>query len=75
MLPYVTFSRSDVFHTLMLMWQVEVGSSGIFIGVHDGHCGSEAAEFLRHSLYDNLASECHAGTATHLSVHFPFLKE
>ena len=58
----------------MLTLQVEVGSSGIFIGVHDGHCGSEAAEFLRHSLYDNLASECRGGTATHLSANFPSLK-
>ncbi|CAI6005863.1 unnamed protein product [Closterium sp. NIES-65] len=37
--------------------EVEAGSGGVYIGVHDGHGGSETAEFLRHTLYNNLKKE------------------
>ncbi|CAI5529843.1 unnamed protein product [Closterium sp. Naga37s-1] len=37
--------------------EVEAGSGGVYLGVHDGHGGSETAEFLRHTLYNNLKKE------------------
>lgn len=37
--------------------QVDASHGAVFIGVHDGHGGSEAAEFLRDSLYNNLKKE------------------
>ena len=39
------------------MCQVEATSSGVYIGVHDGHGGTETSEFLKEHLYYNLKSE------------------
>ncbi|CAI5481087.1 unnamed protein product [Closterium sp. Yama58-4] len=41
--------------------EVQSSSRGVFIGIHDGHNGSEAAEFLRETLYNNIMSECTEG--------------
>ncbi|CAI7924460.1 unnamed protein product, partial [Closterium sp. NIES-53] len=41
--------------------EVQSSSRGVFIGIHDGHNGSEAAEFLRETLYSNIMSECTEG--------------
>ncbi|GJP41194.1 hypothetical protein CLOM_g870 [Closterium sp. NIES-68] len=41
--------------------EVQSSSRGVFIGIHDGHNGSEAAEFLRETLYNNIIRECNEG--------------
>lgn len=37
--------------------EVEASSSGVYIGVHDGHGGVEVAEYLKDNLYRNLTDQ------------------
>lgn len=40
-----------------LIVKVEATLSGVFIGVHDGHGGAEAATFLKEHLYETMKGE------------------
>lgn len=37
--------------------QVEASSSGVYIGIHNGHGGTPTSEFLSENLYDNLREQ------------------
>ncbi|CAI7811389.1 unnamed protein product [Closterium sp. NIES-54] len=57
--PYGQFSLAmyEANYVMEDTAEVEGSSSGVYIGVHDGHGGTETSEFLKENLYFNLKAQ------------------
>lgn len=54
---YYSFAMYEANYIMEDIGQVEASSSGVYVGVHDGHGGTEAAEFLKEHMFENLKEQ------------------